>query len=92
MLVERGNIVAELVKLQYGIVHRTEVEVRRLHIAFGIVGRVLNGGEIVYIIFVRHDYHSARVLTRGALNSRTAARQTIYLGFISTNISLFKIL
>ena len=63
---------SELVKLQYIIMYLMEIEVGGDHVGVVLVGRVLNGAEIVYFHIPRHNDHAARMLTGGTLDRRVA--------------------
>ena len=56
-----------------------------------IVRGVLNGTEVVHFVCARHDYHAARVLTRGALNAGTALGEALYLSLVAGDSALLDV-
>ena len=45
----------------------------------GVVGRVLNGGKIIHLVFSRHNYDSSRVLSRRPLYANAILYDTLHL-------------
>ena len=92
VLVKRRDIVSQLVELQNRIVQRMEVEVGSYHVAVCLVGGVLYRREVVDLVIVRHNDHSARVLRRGALYSGAAYRKALHLCVVEFNAALLAVL
>ena len=53
---------------------------------------MLHRGKVVYVIIIRHNDHSARVLRRGALYSGAAYRKALHLGVVEFNAALLAVL
>ena len=68
----------ELVELSDGIMDRMEIKVSRNIIRITLIGRMLNGTEVIDLHTARNNDHSAGMLTRCALYAGTACRQTIH--------------
>ena len=56
-----------------------------------VVGRVLNGDELLNFIFLRQNDHARRVLARRAFYADTAQRQPVHLRFRQRQIPLFAV-
>ena len=81
----RGVKVAQTVQLHQNIVHGVEVKVGRDELCVGIVRRMLHGGELIDLVFLGHNDHARRVLTRGALHAHAALHQPILLRVAALN-------
>ena len=79
MLIERRHIMAENIKLEYRIMERMEVEMRCSRALVRIVRRVLDRREVLRLFIVRHNDHSAGVLTGCALYSDAALDESVFL-------------
>ena len=79
MLIERRHIVAENIKLEYRIMERMEVEMRCSRALVGIVCGMLDRREVLRLFIVRHNDHSAGVLTGCALYSDAALDESVFL-------------
>ena len=69
----------QLVQLQYRIMQRMKIEVSGNDIRIGIIRRVLHRAEIIHLVFIGNNDHSARVLPSGTLNAGTALDQSVFL-------------
>ena len=70
---------AQVIELEDSIVKSVEVEVSGLGVALAIVSRMLNGSEIRRLKAIRHNNHTARMLTRGSLYTGTASGESVLL-------------
>ena len=91
ILVEGGHIVTQFVQLEKSIVEVFELEVGGQQAARHVIGRVLDGAEVVDLVGVGHDDHAAGVLAGGALDAGAAQRQAVLLGVIDRSPPLFQI-
>ena len=82
----------QLVKLQNGVVQRMEVEVRGYHVAVRLICRVLDRGEVVYLVIVRHNDHSTRVLGSRALYAGAANGKALHLGVVELYAAFLAVL
>src|SRR5699024_1314370 len=82
VFVESGNIVAQLVQFEQGVVQVLKFEVGGQQAALDVVGRVLNGTEVINVEGIRDDDHAAGVLAGGALDTGTADAQAVFLGTV----------
>ena len=62
----------EVIKLQNCVMKRMEVKVSRGLPLCCVIGRILNGGEVLRLKSVRNNNHSARMLTGRALDTGAA--------------------
>ena len=91
ILVEGGHIVAQFVQLEQRVVEVFELEVGGQQAARHVIGRVLDGAEIVDLVGVGHDDHAAGMLAGGALDAGAAQRQAVLLGVVDRSPPLFQI-
>ena len=71
---------------------RVKVEMRREHIGFGVVRRMLHWAKIRYIVFCGDNNHAAGVLTRSAFYAGAAHGKPCFLRFIKCYIPLLEVL
>ena len=62
---------SQYVQLQQVFVYLVIVEMGGDDVGLRVVGRVLYGTELIYLMIVRDYYYSSRMLSGGALDSRT---------------------
>jgi hypothetical protein len=85
-------IVSQNVQLDQNIVHGREVKVRGDGLGGHIVGRVLNGCELIDFILLRQDDHARGMLSRCALDACDSSRQTLLLRIAQAQPSLLGVL
>ena len=56
------------------------------------ISRMLNGSEVVHLISRRHNYHSAGVLTGGALDAGAADSKAVHFAVIELDIIVLAVL
>ena len=82
---------AQLVQFEQGVVQILELEVGGQQAARHVIGRVLDGAEVVDLVGVGHDDHAAGVLAGGALDAGAAQRQAVLLGVVDRSPPLIQI-
>ena len=88
----RRVIVSEAVQLNQNIMHGVEVKMRGGEVALQIIRRMIDGRELVDLIFLRHNDHAARMLTRRALYADAARHQAFLFGIAGLDAALLKVL
>jgi len=71
--------VAQHIQLEEVVLHAVVFKVGGDGVAVGVVGRVLDGGEVLHIHVIRHDHQPAGVLAGGAADTHTAQGQPVQL-------------
>ena len=77
----RRVIVSQNVQLNQYIVHRAEIIVRRNNRTGHVIRRMLDGDELLNLVFLRQNDHACRMLTRRSLDADTAQRKPVHLRF-----------
>ena len=83
---------AQFVQLEQGIVQVFEFEVGGQQAARHVIGRVLDGAEIVDLVGIRHNDHAAGMLAGGTLDAGSAQRQAVLFRVVDRSPPLIQIL
>ena len=87
----RRVIVSQNVQLDQYVVHRAEIIVRRNDRAGHVVCRMLDGDELLNLVFLRQNDHACRMLTRRSLDADTAQRKPVHLRFGKRQFALLAV-
>ena len=81
----RRHVMSQYVQLQQVFVYLVIVEMGGDDVGLRVVGRVLYGTKLIYLMIVRDYYYSSRMLSGGALDSRTMLSKPVSLIFVYRN-------